>query len=861
MSWPSRLDPDSVPRACPRDLRRDGACRITCVGEFHYLHHRADGTPYDDPNAMGRAVIHAAREAGIRITLLDACYLHGGIGEELDRSPAALRRRRRRSWAAPRRGARGRRRMPGSVRRSTASAPSTRTSAAIGGGVGRRAERAAPRPRLRAARRERGSAPRLRSARRPLLLGRCGCARRSLHRRPRARTSAEPTSDLLAQRPPRCCVCPTTERDLADGIGPDADGCAPPGIELALGSDSHAVIDLFEEARAVELDERLRDRGARHARPRARCFGPRPTAGIACLGWPEAGRIEPGAIADLVTVGLDSVRDGGDATRSSAVGALVFAATAADVSACRSPAAGRSSRTAAHVDLDVAGGARAGDPGGLGVTALVVDDIGLLVTNDSSARGRAAGDRPRRRAGDRGRRGRRRRAGGRGRRRADRRRRALRASPGFVDSHTHLVFAGDRADEFAARMAGRPYEAGGIRVTTEATRAATDDELRELDRAPPGRGHARRDHPPRDQVRLWARRPDTSSDCARSPPSSRTTPRSSAPTSCRRSTRAGPTTTSSSSAARCSRPARPTRGGSTSSASAVHSTPTSRAAVLEAGRDAGLGLRVHGNQLGPGPGVAARGRARALPRWTTARTSTTRTSRRWPAARPSPPSYRRPTSRPASPIPTRAGRSTPASRSRSRPTRNPGSSNTTSMSVLHRARGPRHADDHRGGGVGRRRWAARGRCAATTSAASRPARAPTRSILDAAELRRSRLPARGTARRRDDQRRRAQRLTRSVAFRSEDAASTRLQKRTYSRSWPIPHSSARRMPSGMLVPLAGASPRTPRAGARGLRAASARVTLGSAPQNSFSKPGSRSSYMSAVRVGPPLAPAPCARRA
>src|SRR5215207_11487535 len=52
--------------------------------------------------------------------------------------------------------------------------------------------------------------------------------------------------------------------------------------------------------------------------------------------------------------------------------------------------------------------------------------------------------------------------------------------PGFVDSHTHLVFAGDRAEEFAARMAGRPYEASGIRVTTEATRAAGDDQLRAL---------------------------------------------------------------------------------------------------------------------------------------------------------------------------------------------------------------------------------------------------------------------------------------------------------------------------------------------------------------------------------------------
>ena len=55
--------------------------------------------------------------------------------------------------------------------------------------------------------------------------------------------------------------------------------------------------------------------------------------------------------------------------------------------------------------------------------------------------------------------------------------------PGFVDSHTHLVFAGDRADEFAARMAGRPYEAGGIRVTTEATRAASREDLIALTRA------------------------------------------------------------------------------------------------------------------------------------------------------------------------------------------------------------------------------------------------------------------------------------------------------------------------------------------------------------------------------------------
>ena len=57
---------------------------ITCVGEFHYLHHDVMGVPYDDPNAMGAALIDAAAAAGIRITLLDTCYLHGGIGVELD---------------------------------------------------------------------------------------------------------------------------------------------------------------------------------------------------------------------------------------------------------------------------------------------------------------------------------------------------------------------------------------------------------------------------------------------------------------------------------------------------------------------------------------------------------------------------------------------------------------------------------------------------------------------------------------------------------------------------------------------------------------------------------------------------------
>src|SRR4029078_4762635 len=57
------------------------ATGITAVGEFHYLHHQADGTPYEDPNEMGRALLAAADEAGIRIRLLDTCYLAAGFGK------------------------------------------------------------------------------------------------------------------------------------------------------------------------------------------------------------------------------------------------------------------------------------------------------------------------------------------------------------------------------------------------------------------------------------------------------------------------------------------------------------------------------------------------------------------------------------------------------------------------------------------------------------------------------------------------------------------------------------------------------------------------------------------------------------
>jgi cytosine/adenosine deaminase-related metal-dependent hydrolase len=120
------------------------------------------------------------------------------------------------------------------------------------------------------------------------------------------------------------CFCPTTERDLADGIGP-ARALVDAGSPLSLGSDSHAVIDLFEEARAVELNERLRSERRGHFAA-AELLHAATAAGHAALGWPDAGAIEPGARADLVTVRLDTPR-----TVGVDPAAIVFAATAADV--------------------------------------------------------------------------------------------------------------------------------------------------------------------------------------------------------------------------------------------------------------------------------------------------------------------------------------------------------------------------------------------------------------------------------------------------------------------------------------------------------------------------------------------------
>jgi cytosine/adenosine deaminase-related metal-dependent hydrolase len=120
------------------------------------------------------------------------------------------------------------------------------------------------------------------------------------------------------------CACPSTEADLADGIGPfrrlrDA------GAPLCLGSDQHPMTDLLGEARLLEADERLSTGERGRFRP-AEMMAALTVDGHRALGWPDAGRIAPGQRADLVAVRLDSIR-----TAGCAPGQVGMAAAAADV--------------------------------------------------------------------------------------------------------------------------------------------------------------------------------------------------------------------------------------------------------------------------------------------------------------------------------------------------------------------------------------------------------------------------------------------------------------------------------------------------------------------------------------------------
>ncbi|GII81669.1 formimidoylglutamate deiminase [Sphaerisporangium rufum] len=321
----ARLTPDTyhaLARAAYAEMALAG---VTCVGEFHYLHHDTGGRRYAEPRVMGEALVAAAAEAGIRITVLDTCYLRGGFGMPLSGPQLRFGDRDAAAWAE-RAGpppATGHARYGAAIHSVRAVPPEE--IAVVAGWAG---EHGAPLHFHLSEQPAENEACLSAYGRTPAGLlaehGALGPAATAVH----ATHLTGADIALLGRSGTAVCLCPTTERDLADGIGP-AGELAAAGSPLCLGSDSHAVVDLWEEARGVEMHERLAGRRRGHF-DAAALLRAATSAGHAALGWPEAGRIEPGAPADLVTVALDTVRAAG-APDGALLEAAVFAAVAADV--------------------------------------------------------------------------------------------------------------------------------------------------------------------------------------------------------------------------------------------------------------------------------------------------------------------------------------------------------------------------------------------------------------------------------------------------------------------------------------------------------------------------------------------------
>jgi formiminoglutamate deiminase len=299
---------------------------ITAVGEFHYLHHDVGGVPYTDPNAMSEALVAAARDAGIRITLLDTCYLHGGFGQPPNEMQQRFDDGDGDAWAT----------------RVSAFRPGTST-ARVGAAI-HSVRAVEPRSMRVVAEWAAASEAPLhahvseQSAENQQCIDMYGMTPTLLlheHGVLSERfTSVHATHlsgvDIGLYGSNHCtiCMCPTTERDLADGIGP-ARSLRQAGAILSLGSDSHAVIDLFEEARAVELDERLATNVRGH-HDALSLLQAATVNGHRSLGWEKSGSLEVGRVADFVSVRLDSVRTAGSSA-GTALESVVFAASASDV--------------------------------------------------------------------------------------------------------------------------------------------------------------------------------------------------------------------------------------------------------------------------------------------------------------------------------------------------------------------------------------------------------------------------------------------------------------------------------------------------------------------------------------------------
>jgi formiminoglutamate deiminase len=257
----------SISRVAFRDLARAG---VRTVGEFHYIQHQADGTPYDDRTLLADIVIEAAKAEGLRIALLRVAYHRAGPGRE-----AEVGQRR---FCDPE--VDDVLRDVDTLRRRYAGDPDVRI------GVAPHSVRAVPPSWLRPLRdyADRHALPlHMHVAEQPREIDECVAetARRPMELladhgvlSPRfvavhATHLAPHEAGLLGAAGGYACICATTERDLGDGL-PDIGALRAAGAKLCIGIDSHVITDPIEDLRAIETHERLRTQTRVTYRPAGR---------------------------------------------------------------------------------------------------------------------------------------------------------------------------------------------------------------------------------------------------------------------------------------------------------------------------------------------------------------------------------------------------------------------------------------------------------------------------------------------------------------------------------------------------------------------------------------------------------------
>ncbi len=286
---------------------------ITAVGEFHYLHRYG--------NELGEALIEAATAEGIRITLLDACYLRGGLdGRPLEGVQRSF--------------------SDGDAERWIARVEELREGPGVRIGAAIHSVRAVDPPSMRtvaAWARRRRSPLHIHLAEQPAEVEESisveGCTPAELLEREgilgpdltaiHAIHVSDSDVALLGSHQVRICASPTTERDLGDRVGP-VRALAEAGSPLCLGTDSNAVIDILEEARALELDQR-RASGRRVIHSPEALLEAATASGMRALGW-ESGDLKAGMLADFATVQPPRTE-----WRGLGVGYLIFCCSARDV--------------------------------------------------------------------------------------------------------------------------------------------------------------------------------------------------------------------------------------------------------------------------------------------------------------------------------------------------------------------------------------------------------------------------------------------------------------------------------------------------------------------------------------------------